>query len=199
MSQVPRDIITTDDGEIRIPNSNNIIAFDIRLSGIYNIVTEEIQNFYIASNSKQNRIIGVGIGRSLNNDLIATFEGNLHIVRCIAITDSNKKIWLANFKNYDQFNAKVGSNIDDIAEKFDSMNKDSIYGVVPKQTKIQSKNKLIIDNKGNTNKEKQIQAENRMPKKLEIKKLNKKIKKIKTSNQINQGGVPIDPPDTPTY
>ena len=53
------DYIYYGNGKIRINYSEDILGFDIRLKGTYDIESHQSENFYISY--KNNRLIGVGL------------------------------------------------------------------------------------------------------------------------------------------
>ena len=121
-------------GDISIQYSNPIKAFDIKLKGIYNLESYEIDNFLINYNNQ--RLIGVSLGGELGNNPFLKYTGDLQILECKIITSDMKKVNIApKMLRLDTFQSTIDS-FDGKNINFEDMNHIGVVGDIPKKIKI---------------------------------------------------------------
>ena len=127
-------------GEIRINYSEDILGFDIRLKGTYDIESYQSENFYISYNN--DRLIGVGLGSVLGKKPFLNYTGNLEVLECKAITSDMKSVnIIPKIVRLDKFEA-IRDGFDGSNTSFEDMDNVGIVGEIPRATKV----KIVTEN-----------------------------------------------------
>ena len=128
------DYIYYGNGKIRINYSEDILGFDIRLKGTYDIESHQSENFYISYNN--DRLIGVGLGSVLGGKPFLNYTGHLEVLECKIITSDMKSVnIIPKIVRLDKFEA-IRDDFDGSNTNFEDMNNVGIVGEIPRVTKV---------------------------------------------------------------
>ena len=136
-----RPIIYYGDGNINIKYKFDIMAFDMKITGKYNLETYENSNFIITE--KKGRIIGFSMGTPLGEGNFLKYEGNLKISSCkIVGSDLKKYSAIPTLRTYNEFR-KIRDNFDGKTDKFEDLTQSYTVGKELTKTSVKWTNKGI--------------------------------------------------------
>lgn len=122
------------DGDIRIKYSGEISAFDIMLSGVYELESYNPTNFLI--NYHKNRVVGVGLGSTLGESAFLKYTGDLQIRICkIITTDMQMIILVPKLVRKDKFNS-IRNAFNGEQANFEDLDKVGVVGRIPSRTTV---------------------------------------------------------------
>ena len=132
-------------GEVFIDIGEDVIGFDILLSGLYELESVDITNFIMKYHN--HRIIGVGLGSKLGKQAFLKYTGDLRILKCVVVKDNMEKKQLYIDYRDDKFSTTF-DDFDGTNTKFEDMNNSNIHGDIPSKIKTTFLNDKIYDING---------------------------------------------------
>ncbi len=122
------------DGDIWFHHNESIIAFDIVLSGKYELESYDTNNFMMFYDN--NRVIGVGLQSELGNEPFLKYSGDLSILNCKIVTTDNKIVNITPKKKRPETFGMLFDNFEKTQRTFEDFTEDGIFGEIPDKTKI---------------------------------------------------------------
>ena len=160
-------------GEVFIDIGENIIGFDILLSGKYELESVDITNFIIKYN--KHRVIGIGINKTLGKEAFLKYKGDFRILKCVAVKDNLEKVYLQPYGRTDAYMHNF-NNFDGENENFEDLDFNGVEDYLPTKIKTTFLNEKIYDKDG-----KKIDIEAPVSKE-KTKEILKTVRKIRTTS-----------------